>query len=79
MPFTLLQRVFLILRHLRCLLKSAEEALQHQPTLVELQNQTSVVKTEIQAIRTQLATNTHQQGLDHASAAEERDGRLNEG
>ncbi len=60
------------------MLKSAEEILQHQPSLTDLQNQTSVVKTEIQAIRTQLATTSQQQALDHASVAEERDGGLNE-
>jgi hypothetical protein len=60
-------------------LKSAEDLLQHQPTLTDLQNQATVTKSEIQAIRNQLATNTKQQALDHASQAEEKDGRLNEG
>jgi hypothetical protein len=69
---------FVILRHLRFLLKAAEEMLRHQPSLTDLQNQATVTKTEIRAIQTQLATNTKNQGLDHASSAEEKDGRVNE-
>jgi hypothetical protein len=61
------------------LLKAAEDLLQHQPTVVDLQNQATVTKSEVQAIRNELATNKRQQALDHASQAEERDGRLNEG
>jgi hypothetical protein len=63
---------------LRFLIKSAEDILKHQPTLTELQNQASVTKTEIKAIRTELAANAQQQKQDHASLEEERDGRLNE-
>ncbi len=60
-------------------MKSAEDLIKHQPTLTELQNQASVTKSEIQAIRTELATTTRKQAKDHASMEEERDGRLNEG
>ncbi len=68
-----------ILRHLRFLIKSAEDMLKYQPSIVDLQNQASVTQTEIKAIRTELAATTQKQGKDHASIAEEKDGRLNEG
>jgi hypothetical protein len=53
--------------------------LKYQPSIVDLQNQASVTQTEIKAIRTELAATTQKQGKDHASIAEEKDGRLNEG
>ncbi len=73
------QAVSILFRHLRCLIKSAEDILKHQPSLTDLQNQASVARTEIKAIQSQLATNAQQQKQDHASLAEEKDGRLNEG
>ncbi len=65
-------------RHLRFLLRSAEEAIEKAPSLESLQNQATVTKAEVQAIRTQLADTIRQQALDHAQNAEEKDGRLNE-
>ncbi len=67
------------LRHLRFLIKSAEDMLKYQPSIVDLQNQASVTQTEIKAIRTELAATTQKQGKDHASIEEEKDGRLNAG
>jgi hypothetical protein len=60
------------------LLKSAEEMLKRTPTITDLQNQATVSKTEVQAIQSELAETKRKQALDHASLAEEKDGRLNE-
>ncbi len=59
-------------------MKAAEKLINSQPSLTELQNQVTVNTTVVKSIQTQLATNTHNQNLDHASTAEEKDGRLNE-
>jgi hypothetical protein len=53
--------------------------LKHQPSITELQNQATVTKTEVQAIREELAETKRKQALDHATIEEEKDGRLNEG
>ena len=66
-------------RHLRFLLKSAEDMLSYQPSLPDLQNQATVTQTEVQAIKSELAATTRKQALDHASLAEEKDGSTNEG
>jgi hypothetical protein len=68
----------LFLRHLRFLVKSAEALINGQPTLVDLQNQATVSTTVIRALQTQVASNTRLLQGDHASSAEEKDGRLNE-
>ncbi len=67
-----------IYRHLRFLLRSAEEAIEKAPSLESLQNQANATKAEVQAIQTQLADTARQQALDHAKTEEEKDGRLNE-
>ncbi len=69
---------FSFYRHLRFLLRSAEEAIEKAPSLESLQNQANTTKAEVQAIRNQLADTARQQALDSAQAAEEKDGRLNE-
>jgi hypothetical protein len=66
-------------RHLRFLLKSAEDMLKHQPSLTDLQNQATVTQTEVQAIKSELAATTRKQAIDHISLAKEKDGRTNEG
>jgi hypothetical protein len=73
----LLQESFLF-RHLRFLVKSAESLLNSQPTLAELQNQATVTTTVVRSLQTQVASNSQKINHDRASAAEERDGRLNE-
>ncbi len=65
-------------RHLRFLLRKADEAIQKVPTLTDLQNQATATTTVVQAMRTELANTTRKQSLDRASSAEEKDGRLNE-
>jgi hypothetical protein len=55
-----------------------ERLINSQPSVAELQNQVTATATVVKSIQTQLATNTKQQNLDHASAAEEKDGRDNE-
>jgi hypothetical protein len=64
---------------LRFLLRAAEEAIQKPPSVAGLQAQATLAKGELQAIKTELASTVRKQDLDRASAAEERDGRLNEG
>jgi hypothetical protein len=59
-------------------LRTSEELIQKPPSLTSLQNETTAARNEIRAIRTQLATTVHQQNLDHATSAEEKDGRVNE-
>ncbi len=68
----------MLLRYLRFLLKSAEESISKQPTLVELQNEATMTKTVVKAMQTELSTTKHKQALDRATIAEEKDGRLNE-
>jgi hypothetical protein len=68
----------LFLRHLRFLVKATETLINSQPTLSELQNQATVSTTVVRALQTQVASNTRQLQGDHASSAEEKDGRLNE-
>ncbi len=53
--------------------------MKHQPSITELQNQATITKTEVQAIREELAETKRKQALDHATIEEEKDGRLNEG
>jgi hypothetical protein len=69
---------FKFFRHLRFLLKSAEELAASKPTLVELQNQATASKAVTGAIQSELQVLSSNQNHDHASAQEERDGRLNE-
>jgi hypothetical protein len=70
--------IFYFFRHLRFLLRKADEAIQKVPTLTEIQNQATATNVVVQAIRTELASTTRKQSLDRASNAEEKDGRLNE-
>jgi hypothetical protein len=65
-------------RHLRFLLRKADEAIQKVATLTEIQNQATATTTVVQALRTELASTTQKQSLDRANSAEEKDGRLNE-
>jgi len=67
-----------MLRHLRFLLRSAEELINKAPTLEHLQNQATATKNELQAIRSELAATTRKQNLESAQSAEEKVGRLNE-
>jgi hypothetical protein len=68
----------LLSRHLRFLLKSAEDLINKQLTVAELWNEVTASKAETSAMQSQLATVAANQDLDHASAAKEKDGRLNE-
>jgi hypothetical protein len=70
--------VHFICRHLRYLLKWAEELINKKPTLAELQNQATTSTAVTSAVRAQLAVVADNQDLDHARTQEERDGRLNE-
>ncbi len=65
-------------RHLRFLIKSADEMISRPPSLTSLQNDATVTKAVVRAIQDDLATTKQQQNLDHAQNAEEKDGRLNE-
>jgi hypothetical protein len=65
-------------RHLRFLIKSAEELIRKPASLEELQNQAAVTKTVIRSIQTDLAATKEQQALAAAQAAEEKEGRQNE-
>lgn len=65
-------------RHLRYLLKWAEELAAKQPSLAELQNQATTSTAVTDAIRAELTVVSNNQDLDHARTQEERDGRLNE-
>ncbi len=65
-------------RHLRYLLKWAEELIAKQPSLAELQNQATTSVAVTDAIRAELTVVSTNQDLDHARTQEERDGRLNE-
>jgi hypothetical protein len=65
-------------RHLRYLLKAAEELISKAPTVAELQNQATTSSAVTSAIRAELAVVVDNQKLDHAKTEEERDGRLNE-
>ncbi len=69
--------LFLICRHLRYLLKWAEELVNKKPSLAELQNQATTSTAVTTAIRAELAVVADNQDLDHARTQEERDGRLN--
>jgi hypothetical protein len=66
------------LRHLRFLLRSAEDLIEKPPTLNEIQNEATATKAEIKAIQSELASTVQKQALDHASLEEEKDGRTNE-
>jgi hypothetical protein len=68
----------ILYRHLRHLLKCAEELVNKAPTLAELQNQATTSTAVTNAIRAELAVVADNQNLDHAKSEEERDGRLNE-
>jgi hypothetical protein len=61
------------------LLRSAEDLINKAPTPASLQTETTLIRGEVQAIRTELAATTRKQALDHAKTEEEKDGRLNEG
>jgi hypothetical protein len=65
-------------RHLRYLLKWAEELAAKQPSLAELQNRATTSTAVTDAIRAELTVVSNNQDLDHARTQEERDGRLNE-
>ena len=65
------------LRHLRFLLRSAEDLINKPPTSTSLQVETTLIRGEVQAIRTELAETTHKQAIDRAKAEEEKDGRQN--
>ncbi len=71
-------RYLTIFRHLRFLLKSADELLAKKPTLVELQNQANTTTATTSALQSELAQVSANQNIDHASIQEEKDGRLNE-
>ncbi len=60
------------------MLKSAEDLLKREPSLNDLQNQATATTTVVRAIQTELAATRRQQDLDHATGAEEKDGRKNE-
>ncbi len=65
-------------RHLRFVIKSAENAIANPPTLPSLSNTVAAQGAEIKAIKAQLATTTEEKDRDFAQQAEEADGRLNE-
>jgi hypothetical protein len=69
---------FSIASHLRFLLKAVEELASKKPTLAELQNNATTTAAVTGAIQSDLATVKEQQGLDHATIQEEKDGRQNE-
>ncbi len=71
-------RYLICLRHLRHLLKTAEELINRAPTIAELQNQATTSTAVTSAIRAELAVVVDNQNMDHAKTEEERDGRLNE-
>jgi hypothetical protein len=68
----------LVTRHLRFLLRSADEAINKLPTLASLQTEVTVTKTVVSSIQAELADTKRQRELDHAKSEEEKDGRLNE-
>ncbi len=68
---------YTFLRHLRFLLRSAEDLINKPPTSTSLQTETTLIKGEVQAIRTELAETTRKQAIDRAKAEEEKDGRQN--
>jgi hypothetical protein len=70
--------LFTFLRYLRFLLRSIDESLSHQPTLASLKNEVELAKNVSSSVVAQLAVVSQNQDLDHAGAAEEKDGRLNE-
>jgi hypothetical protein len=65
-------------RHLRFIVKCAEELANKQPTLAELQNQTTASAAVSGAIQSDLSEVKENQRQDHATIQEEKDGRLNE-
>ncbi len=67
-----------IFRHLRFLLKSAAEMATKQPSPAQLQNQAMTQAAVTSAIQSELSTVSNNQAMDHATIAEEKDGRLNE-
>jgi hypothetical protein len=77
-PFICISPSSKFFRHLRFLLKHAEELSSKKPTLVELQNQATTSTAVTSAIQSNLAVVAENQGIDHATIQEERDGRLNE-
>jgi hypothetical protein len=72
------ERDLIWFRHLRYLLKAAEELISKAPTVADLQNQATTSSAVTSAIRAELAVVVDNQNLDHAKTEEERDGRLNE-
>jgi len=66
------------LRHLRFLIRTAEEAIQKVPTLTSIQNEATVSKAVVSSMQSELASLKQQRGIDHAKSEEEKDGRLNE-
>jgi hypothetical protein len=69
---------FIIFRHLRHLVRSAEQAIANPPSVAALGNGVAAQGAEIKAIKTQLSKTTAEKDLDYAKLAEEKDGRLNE-
>jgi hypothetical protein len=70
--------ILLCPRHLRFLLKSAEELTSKKPSLAELQNQATTSTAVTGAIQSDLSVVKENQLIDHATIQEEKDGRLNE-
>jgi hypothetical protein len=66
-------------RHLRFLLRSAEAIIEKPPTIANLQAESTLTKGEVRAMQAQLAETVRKQNIDRATAAEEKDGRTNEG
>jgi hypothetical protein len=68
----------LLSRHLRFLVKSADELIKRPPSLTSLQNDASTTKAVVRAIQDELTSAKQQQNLVQAQQAEEKDGQLNE-
>ncbi len=73
------KEVIFIYRHLRYLLRSSEAAIERAPTVHSLQAESTLTQGEVRALRTELASTVRKQNIDRATAAEEKDGRTNEG
>ncbi len=58
--------------------KAAEDLASKAHTLEHLQNEVILTQAQTTAIQSEVASIKSNQDLDHASAAEEKDGRLNE-
>jgi hypothetical protein len=69
---------YTVFRHLRFLLKCAEELTNKKPTLAELQNQATTSAAVTGAIQSDLSVIKENQLIDHATIQEEKDGHTNE-